>query len=539
MRFEESIFKAASDLDDYRKTIQKRIKRLQKHYAKQQKAEGSGGDNKKSTETAESIREKELLFEAELREKYATKLMYIAKHANLAIAHALEKNGEHKADVLKQHANNAKMWAVHLGLELPIAEDNEVYKRQKVRDMPFLKKLSTYLETRVDNIHSHVIKMSDPDLFLQDALLKIDDVLLKNMVSETYQKALMKADPNNHHSEEFNKNEMDQLMERVVNVPIPIPRRNIEGDQVRAAVARIEKVRAAAQALYTYMGLSLADKTSYRGCVKKCHSIVMDCLKELESEYDNLVQELDDKDADGKRIIQLEDAWNNPMTISSDEDTVEDSINNSDDDEPATKRQKSSEEKSSKATIVIRSRYLLTPGRNTLSTLLPVLKKKKALLVRNGSASYVKLEFGTAFEMTIFFVPLLVTIRAIPTVNERSTSMTLGGITWPSLYQGLCPSDEDNDGKKSNLSVLGVTGSYETISPIIAKKLEYASSQATYVLRRCFAETTTGKSSLAKSEFEIEILEAGALIKFLQKARSTYNPDWEDEDVNDTKTGYI
>ena len=538
MRFEESIFKAASNLDDYRKTIQKRIKRLQKHYAKQQKAEGSGGDNNKSTETAESIREKELLFEAELREKYAKKLMYIAKHANQAIAHALEKNGEHKADVLKQHANNAKMWAVHLGLELPIAEDNEVYKRQKVRDMPFLKKLSTYLETRVDNIHSHVIKMSDPDLFLQDALLKIDDVLLKNMVSETYQKAMMKAAPN--HLEEFNKNEMDQLMERVVNVPIPIPRRNIEGDQVRAAVARIEKVRAAAQALYTYMGLSLADKTSYRGCVKKCHSVVMDCLKELESEYDNLVQELDDKDADGKRIIQLEDAWNNPMTISSDED-VEDSINNSDDDEPATKRQKLLEKKSSKATIVIRSRYLLTPGRNTLSTLLPVLKRKKALLVRNGSATYVKLEFGKAFEMTIFFVPLLVTVRAIPTADERSsTSMSLGGITWPSLYQGLCHSDMDNNGKKSNsLSVLGVTGSYETIGPIIAKKLEYASSQATYVLRRCFAETTTGKSAMAKSEFEIEILEAGALIKFLQKARSTYNPYWVDVDDNDTKTGYI
>ena len=526
MRFEESIFKAASDLDDYRKTIQKRIKRLQKHYAKQQKdaAGGKGGDSA-TPENEEATREKELLFEAELRDKYAARLLYIAKHANHAVAHTKIKNGDHKADVLKQHVSNAKQWAVHLGLDLPLPEERKLFKRETKRDMDFLTKLSTYLETRADNIHSHVLKMTDPDLFIQDALVKIDDILLKNKVTEIYRKALIENDTD---KPAFTAEEMQQCMERV-NAPVPIPRRNQRGDQVRAAVARIEKVRAAAQATYTYMGLTVADKTSFRGSVDKCQTVALECLKELEKECDDLVEELADKDSDGKRMIQLEDAWNNPMIFSEIDSDETPAVE--EDEEPDIKRQKVSSH--GKVPMVIRSRYLLTPGRNTFSTLLPALKRKKAILVRNGSATFVRLEFGKAFEMTIFFVPLLVTVRAMVTDEEKKTSMSSmsGGLRWPSLYQGLCPSEKElAEGKKSNLNVLGVTGSYESLAPIIAKKLEYASSQATYVLRRCFAETTVGKSARAKTEFEIEILEAGALIKFLQMARNTYSLDWVDDD---------
>ena len=220
---------------------------------------------------------------------------------------------------------------------------------------------------------------------------------------------------------------MKQLMERM-NVHVPIPRRNQEGDQVLAAVARIEKIRAAAQALYIYMGLPLAAKTSFRGSIDKCHHVVMECMKELEGEYNNIVkEELDDKDEKGRRIIQLEDAWNNPLTFSELENeaeaetepsVVEDA---SGEEQPDTKRRKT--ENGGKVPMVIRSRYLLTPGRNTFSTLRPALKRKKAVLVRNGSrTTYVKLQFGNAFEMTIYFVPLLVTVRAIPTDDEKSST---------------------------------------------------------------------------------------------------------------------
>jgi len=533
MKFEESIFKGASDLDDYRKTIQKRLKRLQKHYAKQQQA-GGGGGNKEGN--ADLTREKELLLESELRDTYGARLLYIAKHADDAIEGTRNKHGESKAGVLRQHASNAKQWAVHLGLELPAGEKN-LFSRQEKRDMEFLNKLKTYLETRVENIRSHIVKIMDADLFLEEALFKIDNSLLQEKVTNVFRNALKGADPDNP---EFSEEQMKQLMERM-NAPVPIPRRNQEGDRIRAAVARIEKVRAAAQALYTYMGLPLSSKTSFRGSVEKCHSVVIECLNELEGEYNNLVQELGDHNEEGKRIIQLEDAWNNPLQYAELESEETPSIEDVTEEERDLKRQKvEAASYREKVPMVIRSRYLLNPGRNTFSTLVPALKRKGATLVYSGSATLVKLEFGNAFEMTISFVPLLATIRAMPsdTIDNKSSMASLsGGLRWPSLYQGLCPphidpseSSGSMSTNKSSLHVLGVIGDYSSVGQILAKKIEYASAQATYVLRRCFAETTVGKSATAKSEFEIEILEAGALIRFLQIARTSWG-NWADLDA--------
>ena len=374
-----------------------------------------------------------------------------------------------------------------------------------------------------DNIRSHIAKIADPDLFLEEALGKIDDLLLKDKVGEVFRQAL-KA---NQDCAEFSVEQMKQLVERM-NAPVPIPRRNQEGDILLAAMARIEKVRAASQALYTYMGLPLTGKTSFRGTLKKCFSVVLECLNELEGDYNNLVKEVDGVDADGNRIILLEDAWNNPMQLTELESEETPAIEDTIGVEPDTKRKKTDSAINGKAPTVIRSRFLLTSGRKTFSTILPALKRKRATLVRNRSATFVRLEFGNAFEMTIYFEPLLVEIRAKD--HSRDEEFSSGGLCWPSLYQGLCPSNKDpRDAEESSLSVLGVTGSYESLGPIIAKKLEYASARATYVLRRCFAEAM-GKSALPKSEYEIEILEAGAFIKFLRIARTTYSPVYVDDD---------
>ena len=543
MRFEESIFKGATGLDDYRKTIQKRLKKLQKHYAKQQAAAaaaGGGADGTTgggATENADLTREKELLLESRLRDQFGPKLLYIAKHSDAAVALTSQKHGEHKADVLRQHATNAKQWAVHLGLELPEKSSNRnSFTRQEKRDMEFLKKLEGYLKARVENIRSHIVKITDADLFLEEALVKIDDVLLKEKVSSAFSKALMEVDRD---KPQFTEEQMKELVDRM-NASVPIPRRNQEGDRIKAAVARVEKVRAAAQALYIYMGLPIAAKTSFRGSMEKCHQIVTQCLTELETEYNHIVKDMDDTDESGKRIIQLEDAWNKPMQFAEELENEETTtmVDEASGEEPDAKKPKT-DDGVVKRPMVIRSRYLLTKGRSTFSTLLPALKRKRATLHRNGSTTYVKLEFGKAFEMTIYLVPLLATIRAMPKGGANETTSAAGEHRWPSLYQGLYPLDpNENSSSNSNapnnsnsLHVLGVSGSYETLGPITARKLEYASSQATHVLRRCFAETTVGKHGLAKAEFEIEILETGALIRFLQIARSTYIPDWVDVDV--------
>ena len=131
--------------------------------------------------------------------------------------------------------------------------------------------------------------------------------------------------------------------------------------------------------------------------------------------------------------------------------------------------------------------------------------------------------------MSIFFVPLLVTIRAIDDDEDESATVSnlTGGLRWPSLYQGISSQNNVN-GEERRLSVFGVTGSVQTLGPIVARRLEYASAQATFVLRRCFSEAF--RKSKPKTEFEVEILEASALIKFLQAARANYCQDWVDDD---------
>ena len=76
------------------------------------------------------------------------------------------------------------------------------------------------------------------------------------------------------------------------------------------------------------------------------------------------------------------------------------------------------------------------------------------------------------------------------------------------------------------LTVFGVKGDYESIGHVVEARLEDASAQATAILRRLFANADKEKAP----EFELEILEATALLEFLHNARKTFIPDWQDDD---------
>mmetsp|Transcript_24727 Transcript_24727/g.36595 ORF Transcript_24727/g.36595 Transcript_24727/m.36595 type:complete len:161 (+) Transcript_24727:2-484(+) len=158
--------------------------------------------------------------------------------------------------------------------------------------------------------------------------------------------------------------------------------------------------------------------------------------------------------------------------------------------------------------------------------------------------------------MTIYFCPLLVSIRALPGKEHRrmyeKSSFRKEVIdcklnTWKDPSFGLqaeIPSLEStNNGRtsrkrnaggkmkqtKSNtISIMGVSGSISSLSPIISKKLEFASHQATRCLRRCFADNA-GRAYISNSDFEIEISEAMSILKFLQHARKNFQPNWEDK----------
>ena len=104
-RFEDSIFTSAADFDDYRKTIQKRLKKTQKHYAKKQNGGEGGGQD--AVENPDLTRERELLLESELRGKFGSKLLYIAKNGDEAVRSIRIKDDDHRADILQQHIRNS------------------------------------------------------------------------------------------------------------------------------------------------------------------------------------------------------------------------------------------------------------------------------------------------------------------------------------------------------------------------------------------------------------------------------------------------
>ena len=263
MRFEDSIFRAASSFDDYRETIQKRIKKFRKAYAKSTKG---------IAEDATLIRERETLLERELRDKYGAQIMYILKHGEEAVQITREKYGDEKAEKLQMHVSNTKIWAVSLGMKLPNGETCPYVRVDDGGRMAQLSELQKSIESRLANVRTFIIQILDKDLYTEEAYLKlVDDILLKNENGgRLLRDALVNADPDDV---DFSEEKMTRLIERM-NTPIPIPRRNHEGDDLRAAVARVEKVRAAVQAFYTYMGLPIAAKIRFRNSLEKFFLIV-------------------------------------------------------------------------------------------------------------------------------------------------------------------------------------------------------------------------------------------------------------------------
>jgi len=113
----------------------------------------------------------------------------------------------------------------------------------------------------------------------------------------------------------------------------------------------------------------------------------------------------------------------------------------------------------------------------------------------------------------------------------RETIVDAGLASWKSPFTGLGGSITRTLGHNEHntvpLRVMGISGDSTTLGPIVAKQLEYSSAQATRVLRRCFADVA-GKAYDLKtsSDFDVELLEGTAVLKFVNNARSTYTPDW-------------
>jgi hypothetical protein len=288
-----------------------------------------------------------------------------------------------------------------------------------------------------------------------------------------------------------------------VKETVPIPRN--KEDEKTASLLYIDKIRAASQICLMYILIAPNDqklKLEFAGSLRQANNIIFEAMKLLKETFKETESETG-SDPSSKSKIKLEDAWNKVLEYDA---PVEENIDTGgvitiDDDGEDSQGQK--EDKP----LAIRSKVLLIGGRKPPSNLVGALKRKHAILcLRPGifSSSYLKLQFGDVFEMLIYFSPLLVRIRA--------------------LAQSTQSKKPQND-VQNQYQVMGVSGSVDLVGPLIVKRLEYASLFATKCLRRCFADQNCRANS---SDFETEILEGNALLKFLTLARNTYCPNWVD-----------
>lgn len=483
MRFEDAIFKQATSLADYRKKLTKRLKKVQKNYV--------------PTNANTATNKEELI--KELRNKYGDALRYVAKNANKAVAELKIKHGSEKASQLQQHTTVAMGWAADLGL-MPNTQPNFGMKDD------YLQKLQQHLERRIENIRSHVVKLAEPDLFLQETLQKAEDDIgsrASRLLAANTQRRFeqLQGQP----SGSFDPAAVLTESLEKAQVAVPPPTRSQRNDE-QAALLHLNKMRATATAVLAFMAIS--DKTTApRNILVKAHTVATEGLEFVGEVMKNRRKEFKEPE------LSLEDAWNKVMESPASASVA-----------PNTENLDQTGTQVVSKRPAIRSRVLLTAGRKTPSSLVPALKRKRATLIRpppTGEGSHLILEFGKAFVMTIYLVPLVVTIRAYSKNHQETIEARASGLTCASytpIDEGLRELEE--------LKIWGIKGSYDSLGHVIEARLEDASAQATAILRKLFSNA----DKEGAHEFEVEILEANALLEFLQNARKTYIPDWQDAD---------
>lgn len=525
MRFEDTIFKAASSLVDYRKRIAKRLKKLQKNYVP-------------PVATPSSERSDVEVLLGELRRKYEDALKYIIKYAPKAIQDVEDKTGEERGNQLRQHTNSALEWAKQLG----VSEEEPLSVKEAASNISHeqLKKTEQHLERRVDNIRTYVVKHADPDLFLQETVEKKDrdlkerankmlGVNLQKRIEQLQEKTLAtmssEGDPAAGNAETtsiFNATKVLQEALDKAQAVIPPPTRNNQNNDTPAALIHLDKMRAASTALMAYFCIPDRQTTAPRNSLTKIMSIANEGADFIKQACNKLPKPATDQ-------VQLADAWNKELALPISAPSILETGEQG--EESPSKRQKLNG-MTTRRPPYLRTRVLLTPSRKTPPNLIPALRRKRAKLVRpalESRGSHLVMEFDKAFAMTIYFSPLLVTIRAMEEKSVKDdddasplltqVGRTPGCATWTPLYHGLT--------HRQDLGVWGIQDtSYDAIGRVVEERLRDASMQATYVLRKCFQNHVKDKVL----EFEVEILEASALLEFLQIARTTFIPNWQDDD---------
>ncbi len=441
-----------------------------------------------------------------------------------------------------------------------------------------LQRIEKHLQSRVGNIRSYVIKHADPDQFLLETLQSKDVQFSKNTMGGnllkdalkhrnlTQREMLEKADAgdtkttstpataNPSTKEEDPLLVLQKALEKAL-AGVPPPTRT-DSMKLEGSLRHLDKMRAASIAMMNYWMLD-GDKrvaTAPRDTLKKIHDVVqegtdfvLDAVKELEQEkkirkYNTLTGTSSDAADSNGPTVSLQDAWSKTIELTSAAAPMDDDDANNNNNTTA-KRPRTNSYKP-----YFKTRMLFRPNRKTPQPLLTAIRRKGAKLVKtdcgNTNAAHLILDFDDAFTMTIYLSPLTVTLRAKPNNGEPDASNDTSGTStnWKALSHGLTPwgstldssdflrrkaSNNNSTDNDHQLSVWGVTSDYESIGRVVEERLRDASTHATAILRKCFKNHVKDKTR----DFEVELLEGSALLEFLQLARSTYMPNWEDKDV--------
>jgi hypothetical protein len=330
---------------------------------------------------------------------------------------------------------------------------------------------------------------------------------------------------------------VQQVLERLHKIQniIPLAGSRDTGDHAKAILAYIDRIRDICQ-IYL-LGVTLdpqdADKSGLAGSFRKSHDAFNEAKKFLKTYYE---EDSMSEVSEGLNI-RLEDAWHKIMEYDKDytTDVALDGMKSQNESQPIPKHHRP---------LMLKTKVLFAPNRPIPSNLIDALKQKGVEMIHNDQSTYLVMKFDTAFEMYIYFSPLLVAIRAIPSatteekyefMNKEDHFVGLSspwklpdhGVSMMSVIKqhGYSSRKRNIGGKmkdQSDISPLqgagGISGDLVTVSELVSRRLQYASSQATRCLRRCFAD----KVKSATSDFDTEISEGMAVMKFVSLARATF-----------------
>lgn len=467
MQFEQTIFGTATGLSDYHKRLTKRLKKLQKSYVPAPVA--ATNETKKEPAIQELI------------QKYGADLQYVVRNAAAAVKEMREKYGEEKGTQLKQHMDGVKLWAADLGL---MGEDS---KPNWNMSEAHLERLKIQLEKRLPNVRAHTVKLVHPDLFLKESLQKLQEdfknkgravrIQADQMKQRHAQWQAARRTSQPETSVDQSKS-WEQVAKPVRNVPSSNQKMPIE-----VALAHLDRMRAASTLCLAY--LLADDKYSVPpNSLAQAHTVAIDGIEVVQTAM------REHRQANPTVKVQLSDAWSKPIQKPPSIKSLDDSI-------------------ARPQSVPRTTRLLCTSGRKTPSNLIAALLAKGGVtLVRpppHGASSYVHIQIEQVFCLRVYFTPLIVTIRAYSKDDDRNETIGNSSNRWLPWSSGI--SDVSN---------------LPTDAWIAEEYLKDASAHATQILRMCFAKFVSTNET--RSDFDLELLEASALLEFVQMTLDTYLP---------------